>query len=830
MRHPPGMTELQEKALSAASRHIIERPRLTRLLDETSARALLLIGPAGYGKTVLARQWVTLRKHAWLQATPAHADVAALAAMVARGVSQLTGTDCAAVLQMLSASPNPANEIEALAAVQAKALTAWPKDAWLVIDEYEWVGASKASEDYIRLLLEVTPLQIVVTTRVKPRWVTARGRVYGDFFVLDGRVLAMVEDEARQVLADRPEGSDALVRAAAGWPAVLGLAATGSTSDPPSVVPEMLYEYLAEELLERVSAELQRVLPRLALPPDLPASIAAVVCGRSYARLLSEANEAGYFTESGRNPSFHPLLKSFLLRKLDDQNELPELVDRLVASYIQEEEWDNAFHVITNHPRAEALLLLLESGYEPILGEGRILTLKDWLATASELSIRSSLVDLVRAEVAAREGRVAESESNALLAAQSFEPALRFRALCLAGRAAHLDNREGTALGHFREADELAANDQQRQEARWGALLCATGFEDKNELQKALSDFLAYVPRNTDDALRAANARLSTSPVLGGLATAVDEELAFARLAREANPVIATSFLNTLSRTLSLVGRYSEALVVADQAVALAEDASLTFARPHVLVARAVAHMGLGSFSNAARELSSAEDVAHGIQDRHNVVDISAVRARLCLSQREFGQALSVTSTPPRGVTPGMAAEYRATRALALACAGEVAEADATLTSLNDVSSLSDAAGLVFATRAVQAARTRDREKLIASLRELRDIGAVDPLVVAQRASQDLQTAIAVVEQGDLSPFLHDQLVAWQRPPNPISSLTPRELEVLRLLGSGHTNKEIAEKLVIAEVTAKVHVRNILRKLGVRSRTEAAIVATKLEL
>jgi DNA-binding NarL/FixJ family response regulator len=53
---------------------------------------------------------------------------------------------------------------------------------------------------------------------------------------------------------------------------------------------------------------------------------------------------------------------------------------------------------------------------------------------------------------------------------------------------------------------------------------------------------------------------------------------------------------------------------------------------------------------------------------------------------------------------------------------------------------------------------------------------------------------------------------------------------VLGLLGLGYTNKEIASKLVIAEVTAKVHVRNILRKLRLRSRTEAAVFATKIEL
>jgi len=51
--------------------------------------------------------------------------------------------------------------------------------------------------------------------------------------------------------------------------------------------------------------------------------------------------------------------------------------------------------------------------------------------------------------------------------------------------------------------------------------------------------------------------------------------------------------------------------------------------------------------------------------------------------------------------------------------------------------------------------------------------------------------------------------------------LTPRELEVLRLLGERATNQEIADHLVIAKNTAKVHVHNILKKLGYKSRQEA---------
>ena len=59
------------------------------------------------------------------------------------------------------------------------------------------------------------------------------------------------------------------------------------------------------------------------------------------------------------------------------------------------------------------------------------------------------------------------------------------------------------------------------------------------------------------------------------------------------------------------------------------------------------------------------------------------------------------------------------------------------------------------------------------------------------------------------------------------SKLTVRELEVLRLVASGKTNREIAAELVISERTARAHVSNVLRKIGVRSRTQAALLAVR---
>ena len=70
-------------------RRIIERPRLTRLLDESQGRIKMLVAPAGYGKTTLARQWLADKQAVWYTATPASADVAALAAGLSEAVSRV---------------------------------------------------------------------------------------------------------------------------------------------------------------------------------------------------------------------------------------------------------------------------------------------------------------------------------------------------------------------------------------------------------------------------------------------------------------------------------------------------------------------------------------------------------------------------------------------------------------------------------------------------------------------------------------------------------------------------------------------------------------------
>jgi DNA-binding NarL/FixJ family response regulator len=93
----------------------------------------------------------------------------------------------------------------------------------------------------------------------------------------------------------------------------------------------------------------------------------------------------------------------------------------------------------------------------------------------------------------------------------------------------------------------------------------------------------------------------------------------------------------------------------------------------------------------------------------------------------------------------------------------------------------------------------------------------------------ELQRAIkaAAAGQVQLSPEAAARLMHEVRSPDDPQELTERETDVLRLIAQGQANKEIAATLVIQENTVKTHVSNILSKLGVQSRTQAALYAAQ---
>ena len=98
-------------------------------------------------------------------------------------------------------------------------------------------------------------------------------------------------------------------------------------------------------------------------------------------------------------------------------------------------------------------------------------------------------------------------------------------------------------------------------------------------------------------------------------------------------------------------------------------------------------------------------------------------------------------------------------------------------------------------------------------------------------SADELLAAIRAVYQGRtlLASAVAERLMAGVSDSAP-EPLTPRELEVLTLLGQGRSNGEIADALTIAPRTVKVHVQNILSKLGAGNRTEAVSIAVRQQL
>lgn len=109
--------------------------------------------------------------------------------------------------------------------------------------------------------------------------------------------------------------------------------------------------------------------------------------------------------------------------------------------------------------------------------------------------------------------------------------------------------------------------------------------------------------------------------------------------------------------------------------------------------------------------------------------------------------------------------------------------------------------------------------------------GAIGYLLKDTQADELIRSIKAAANgQVQLSPQAAARLVREVRAPESPETLTERETDVLRLLAQGKANKEIAQALVIGENTVKTHVSSILLKLGVQSRTQAALYARQIGL
>lgn len=822
-------------------RRIIERPRLTTLLDESQGRIKMLVAPAGYGKTTLARQWLEGKTCAWYTGTPASMDVAALAAGLKDAGANVVPGAGDALIDRIRVTGKPQEEADLLAGMLAGDLTDWPTGAWFVFDDYHVIAGTRPAERFVEVLLLEAPINLLLITRQRPAWASSRRILYGEVSEVDRAALAMTVEEAHELLGRGGTHVAELMDLAQGWPAVLALASMSGATPPDLIAAPHLFSFFADEIYKRIDRRSRKTLCELALY-DVEGRRLSLQRLRPDAaqRLIETGVSSGLLAELGGQLEIHPLLRAFLVRKLERESprELSRLVARAAGNLITHELWDEAFALIQRFDQGSLLPTLIEASMERLLASGRSTTLRTWVEAAPECA---PAVRLASAELALREGRFYEAETLAVLAARdlSDSPGLAARASFVAGGAAHVASREEEAKVYYQQAAACAESPELVRRAEFGELQAAVELEssDVPERLRFLGSRDALDP---EEQVILADRTLGAETRFG-----LPVGLARGRAARQlltfvADPMTRTSFRNVFGYTLAAMAHFDEALELTAEQLDDAERYRLDFVVPYALIIKAIVSCGTHKYVESEELLDEAHERAFKAGDQTALHIAGGVRTRLYIAQSAFDLALSHAIGLSGDTTRSLGAELSACRALALAGAGRLEQSLALAIDALENSIGVEAVINSHAAQAVVALRSNDHDKARAhaelSLRFTARTGMVESFVCAYRGFPDLMVLLLerrsnhedltriLTLVGDAVPLVAGASVFQPS----ILSLSPREKEVLSLLAQGLSNPEIGQALFISPATVKVHVRHIFEKLGVKSRAAAALRAAQL--
>ena len=827
--------------VAAAQRTIIRRPRLTSMLDESSARIRLLVAPAGYGKTTLAREWLAEdeRTDVWYRGGPASADVAALAAGISESVGAVVPNAGKRMRERLRATGKPEDEVDILVELFAEDVQSWPPDAWLALDDYQFAMESLASERFVDLLTQSTPVQMLITSRTRPSWASARRILYGEIQEIDRLSLAMQVEEVQEVVGRQEPALARILETARGWPAVIGLVALGSgNSALADAVPERLYEYFAQELYESLSETHRGALSSISFASRFDVEFAEQVLGLTTKETIATGLRSGALSQFDRRTfDFHPLFAEFLqeraFRTFSAKQRAAAKVGRVL---LRAKRWDEAVELAGRFSLPDLLIKTIEDSLYSLLDSGRLATVTRWLKAGGMLQVHSPILDLAEGEIAFRVGDYRRAEGMAAQAAIRLGPAspLTSRAHFRAGHSALLRSKEQLSISYFQEARETARDSHDLREALFG-LYSAMSELDWPQATDVLADLDALVLDSPDDQVRAAAVKLTNALRAGELENAAEAaSLVMVSLERAVNPLIITSFLHVFSNASSSAGRYEQGLELAAQLLSLGNEHRLDFVRPFGVIDRAIGHLGVRSFAQALHDIERTATLAP--TDVHIQGNLAALRCRLLLATARASSAVEATKQGFLGeaLPVPLRSELLAYQALAHACTGDASQSRTVLSEAEEVSRntlVVQVLGPVV--RAIFTRSPRKREEYVhAAWFAASRTGHMDTFVSSYRAYPDLLGEIAnVADRDHLAGVLaraNDVELGYRygvlidrQPAAGTARLTSREMEVLDLLATGLSNLEIAQTLFIAESTAKAHVRHIYEKLGVRSRAEA---------